>query len=179
MVVAATVAQQEQSGLSVRAFCERPRTGEPSFYHWRKRLAARLPVKFTLVETGHNAPARGGGSGTDAAYGRAVCGSSRAPTLPPVAAHPFTRLEELLPNRFGPDSRLICFPFKPSASRRQAVFIGLIPITALTRYKMASRPNGTAAFANRFLHSTSVSTSRRITETKRCIFVAKEHDSTS
>jgi transposase-like protein len=53
------VAQQEQSGLSVRAFCQQHRTNEPSFYQWRKRLAARLPVKFALVETGRNAPARG------------------------------------------------------------------------------------------------------------------------
>lgn len=53
------VAQQEQSGVSVRAFCERHRTSEHSFYKWRKRLAARLPVKFALVETNGSVPARG------------------------------------------------------------------------------------------------------------------------
>ncbi len=46
------IAQQEQSGLTVRAFCQRQRASEHSFYHWRKRLAAQLPVKFALVETG-------------------------------------------------------------------------------------------------------------------------------
>jgi transposase-like protein len=45
------VAQQEQSGLSIRAFCQQHRTNEHSFYQWRKRLAAQLPVKFALVET--------------------------------------------------------------------------------------------------------------------------------
>lgn len=53
------VVQQEQSGLSVRAFCQQHRTSEPSFYQWRKRLGARLPVKFALVETGRGAPTRG------------------------------------------------------------------------------------------------------------------------
>jgi hypothetical protein len=52
------VAQQEQSGLSVRAFCEQHRTSEHNFYQWRKRLAARLPVKFALVQTNGSAPAR-------------------------------------------------------------------------------------------------------------------------
>lgn len=51
------IAQQEQSGLSVRAFSKQHRTSEHSFYQWRKRLAARLPVKFALVETNRSAPA--------------------------------------------------------------------------------------------------------------------------
>jgi transposase-like protein len=51
------IAQQEQSGLSVRAFCQQRRTNEHSFYQWRKRLAERLPVKFALVETNGVAPA--------------------------------------------------------------------------------------------------------------------------
>jgi transposase-like protein len=46
------IAQQQQSGLSVRTFCQQHRTSEYSFYQWRKRLAQRLPVKFALVETG-------------------------------------------------------------------------------------------------------------------------------
>jgi transposase-like protein len=45
------IAQQEQSGLSVRAFCQQHRASEHNFYQWRKRLAANLPVKFALVET--------------------------------------------------------------------------------------------------------------------------------
>jgi transposase-like protein len=49
------IAQQEQSGVSVRAFCRQHRTSEHSFYQWRKRVAARLPVKFALVETGRSA----------------------------------------------------------------------------------------------------------------------------
>jgi transposase-like protein len=51
------IAEQEQSGLSVRAFCRQHRTSEPSFYHWRKRLAERLPMKFALVETSRSTPA--------------------------------------------------------------------------------------------------------------------------
>ena len=37
----------QASGLSVRAFCERQRLSEPSFYAWRRKLAtcdARRPV---------------------------------------------------------------------------------------------------------------------------------------
>jgi hypothetical protein len=51
------IAQHEQSGLSVRAFCQQHRTSEYSFYHWRKRLAEQLPMKFALVETNRAAPA--------------------------------------------------------------------------------------------------------------------------
>jgi hypothetical protein len=50
------IARQEQSGLSVRAFCDQQRTSEHSFYQWRKRLAAEVPVKFALVETNRSAP---------------------------------------------------------------------------------------------------------------------------
>jgi hypothetical protein len=48
------IAQQEQSGLSVRGFCQQQRASEHSFYQWRKRLAEQLPVKFALVETSRN-----------------------------------------------------------------------------------------------------------------------------
>ncbi len=51
------VAKQQQSGISVRAFCRQHGTSEYSFYHWRKRLAEQLPMKFALVETRHSAPA--------------------------------------------------------------------------------------------------------------------------
>jgi hypothetical protein len=45
------IAQQQQSGLPVRVFCQQQRTSEYSFYQWRKRFAEQLPVKFALVET--------------------------------------------------------------------------------------------------------------------------------
>jgi transposase-like protein len=48
------MAQQQQSGLSVRAICEQHGISEYSFYQWRKRLAQQLPVKFALVEAGRN-----------------------------------------------------------------------------------------------------------------------------
>jgi hypothetical protein len=50
------IAKQQQSGTLVRAFCQQHRTSEYSFYHWRKRLAGQLPVKFALVETHRAAP---------------------------------------------------------------------------------------------------------------------------
>ena len=50
------VAKQQQSGISVRAFCQQHGTSEYSFYHWRKRLRQQLPVKFALVETTQGAP---------------------------------------------------------------------------------------------------------------------------
>ena len=51
------IAKQEQSGVSVRAFCQQHRTSEYSFYHWRKRVREQLPIKFALVETNRAAPA--------------------------------------------------------------------------------------------------------------------------
>ncbi len=51
------IAQQQQSGVSVRAFCQQQGTTEYSFYQWRKRLAQQLPVKFALVETSRSAAA--------------------------------------------------------------------------------------------------------------------------
>jgi transposase-like protein len=50
------IGQQEQSGLSVRAFSKQHGTSEHSFYQWRKRLAERLPMKFALLETNRAAP---------------------------------------------------------------------------------------------------------------------------
>ena len=49
------VAQQQQSGLSVRAFCQQQRTSEHSFYRWRKRLTAQRSVTFALIDTGRGA----------------------------------------------------------------------------------------------------------------------------
>jgi len=51
------IAQQQRSGVSVRAFCQQHRTSEYSFYQWRKRLSQQIPVKFALVETSRSAPA--------------------------------------------------------------------------------------------------------------------------
>lgn len=45
------VAEQQQSGMSVRAICRQRGASEHSFYQWRKRLAEQLPVKFALVDT--------------------------------------------------------------------------------------------------------------------------------
>lgn len=86
------IAEQEQSGQSVRAFCQRHRTSEHSFYQWRKRLAGEVPVKFALVETNRGGPvvvavevALATGErlriapGTDAATLRLVLGVLREP----------------------------------------------------------------------------------------------------
>ena len=51
------VADQEQSGLSVRAYCKQRGLGEHSFYQWRKRLRTEGPVSFALVEEGKAARA--------------------------------------------------------------------------------------------------------------------------
>ena len=49
---AKTIAEQEESGLSVPAFCREKGVCAGSFYHWRRRLrAADEPVRFALVET--------------------------------------------------------------------------------------------------------------------------------
>ena len=44
------IRQQEQSKLSVSAFCRQHGFSDQSFYNWRKRLAASEPVRFALVE---------------------------------------------------------------------------------------------------------------------------------
>jgi hypothetical protein len=49
------VAEHEQSGLSVRAFCQQREIREPSFYRWRRRLLADQPVSFALVGRGEPA----------------------------------------------------------------------------------------------------------------------------
>jgi transposase-like protein len=51
------IAQQQQSGTSVRAFCQQHGISEYSFYHWRKRLREQLPMKFALVEASQSLPA--------------------------------------------------------------------------------------------------------------------------
>jgi len=44
------IRQQEQSRLSVSAFCRERGFSDQSFYNWRKRLAASQPVRFALVD---------------------------------------------------------------------------------------------------------------------------------
>jgi transposase-like protein len=44
------IRQQQQSKLSVSAFCRQHGFSDQSFYNWRKRLAADEPVRFALVE---------------------------------------------------------------------------------------------------------------------------------
>ncbi len=87
------VAEQQQSGMSVRAICRQRGASEHSFYQWRKRLAARLPMKFALVETSVGAPCKTEpievvlatgerlriASGVDAATLRTVLGVLREP----------------------------------------------------------------------------------------------------
>jgi hypothetical protein len=46
------IRQQEQSGAAVKVFCVNHGVSEPSFYSWRKRLAADEPVRFALVDAG-------------------------------------------------------------------------------------------------------------------------------
>jgi hypothetical protein len=44
------IRQQEQSKLSVSAFCRQHGFSDQSFYNWRKRLGVSEPVRFALVE---------------------------------------------------------------------------------------------------------------------------------
>jgi transposase-like protein len=44
------IRQQEQSKLSVSAFCRERGFSDQAFYNWRKKLAADEPVRFALVD---------------------------------------------------------------------------------------------------------------------------------
>jgi hypothetical protein len=44
------ITQQEQSDLTVHAFCVQQGVTEASFYNWRKRLRHSAPVRFALVD---------------------------------------------------------------------------------------------------------------------------------
>lgn len=47
-----TIAQQETSGQSIRAYCHGRGLKEHAFYGWRQRLRKQnTPVRFALVET--------------------------------------------------------------------------------------------------------------------------------
>jgi len=53
------IAEQENGGGSVRAFCKEKGLPEHAFYGWRQRLRSEGPVSFALVEskqTGKYAP---------------------------------------------------------------------------------------------------------------------------
>lgn len=52
--------RQRRSGLSVAAFCRRERVSQPSFYQWRKRLAAAERPLFVPVQVADDAPASAG-----------------------------------------------------------------------------------------------------------------------
>jgi putative transposase len=43
------IRQQQQSGLSVSAFCREHGFSDQTFYNWRKRLGGSEPVRFALV----------------------------------------------------------------------------------------------------------------------------------
>lgn len=45
------IAEQEQGGDSIRAYCKQHGFGEHSFYSWRQRLRVEQPVGFALLET--------------------------------------------------------------------------------------------------------------------------------
>jgi hypothetical protein len=44
------IRQQEESKLSVSAFCRERGFSDQAFYSWRKKLAAGEPVRFALVD---------------------------------------------------------------------------------------------------------------------------------
>src|SRR5436305_8655605 len=51
------ISEQQQSGLTVKAFCQKHGVGEALFYSWRKRVAAEdQPARFALVATNRVAP---------------------------------------------------------------------------------------------------------------------------
>jgi transposase-like protein len=51
------IRQQQQSGVSVSAFCRGRGFSDQTFYNWRKRLSGREPVRFALVTASETAVA--------------------------------------------------------------------------------------------------------------------------
>ena len=46
------IAQQEQSGRSIRAFCQSESIAPHAFYYWRQQLREKKrPVRFALLQT--------------------------------------------------------------------------------------------------------------------------------
>jgi transposase-like protein len=51
------ISEYKQSGLTVKAFCQKQGVSEALFYSWRKRVAAEdQPAQFALVATNGMAP---------------------------------------------------------------------------------------------------------------------------
>jgi transposase len=51
------ISEYQQSGLTVKAFCQKHGVGEALFYSWRKRVVAEdQPARFALVATNGVAP---------------------------------------------------------------------------------------------------------------------------
>jgi transposase-like protein len=50
-----TIQQQQSSGLSITAFCQRAGISRPSFYLWRRKL--RQPIAFAEVKLAGRMPA--------------------------------------------------------------------------------------------------------------------------
>ena len=51
------ISEYKQSGLTVKAFCQKHGVSEALFYSWRKRVAAEdQPARFALVATNGVAP---------------------------------------------------------------------------------------------------------------------------
>jgi hypothetical protein len=88
------ISEHKQSGLTVKAFCQKHGVGEALFYSWRKRVSVKdQPARFALVATNGVVPGApvlqplqlvlGGGerleipSGTDEATLRTVLGLLR------------------------------------------------------------------------------------------------------
>ena len=59
------IAEQVRSGLSVKQFCKEREFSEYSFYTWRKRLRAKEPVRFALLERGATREESGAGVGLE------------------------------------------------------------------------------------------------------------------
>src|SRR5690348_4116169 len=45
------IEEYKQSGLTVKAFCQKHGVSEALFYSWRKRVAENLPARFAWVAT--------------------------------------------------------------------------------------------------------------------------------
>jgi transposase-like protein len=45
------ISEHQQSGLTVKAFCQKEGVSEALFYSWRKKVAADEPARFALVAT--------------------------------------------------------------------------------------------------------------------------------
>jgi transposase len=68
---AKTIAEQEESGLSVPDFCRENGVCAGSFYHWRRRLRrVEEPVRFARVET---KPVPGGSAPLELIFASGEC----------------------------------------------------------------------------------------------------------